>query len=70
MGETAHRYAEGLIQGGKSGVLGTSIGMGYLRLDLTAVKTRLKLRIFNQLWDIQTVEDSPYDPTAAIRKEG
>ena len=60
-----------LTSGGYSVAFGKSIGMGYVRPDLTEVGTKLKVRMFNELWDAEIVEDSPYDPTnAVIRKDG
>jgi len=60
-----------LTSGGYSVAFGKQIGMGYVRPDLAAVGTRLKLRMFSELWDAEVVEDSPYDPqNAAIRIDG
>ena len=45
--------------------------MGYVRPDLAVVGTKLKLRMFRELWDAVVVEDSPYDPqNAVIRVDG
>jgi dimethylglycine dehydrogenase len=60
-----------LTSGGYSVAFGKQIGMGYVRHDLTAVGTKLKVKMLNQLWDATVVEDSPYDPTnAVIRVDG
>ncbi|MEV8466779.1 FAD-dependent oxidoreductase [Fluviibacterium sp. DFM31] len=60
-----------LTSGGYSVAFGKSIGMGYVAPDLAAPGTRLKVRMFDQLWDAEVTEDSPYDPTnATIRQNG
>jgi dimethylglycine dehydrogenase len=60
-----------LTSGGYSVAFGKSIGMGYVRPDLAEVGTKLKLRMFRDLFDAVVVEDSPYDPAnAAIRMDG
>jgi len=60
-----------LTSGGYSVAFGKSIGMGYVRPDLAEVGTRLKVRMFCELWDVEVVEDSPYDPAnAVIRVDG
>ncbi|SMY06005.1 GcvT family protein [Flavimaricola marinus] len=60
-----------LTSGGYSVAFGKSIGMGYVRPDLAAVGTKLKVRMFKELWDAEVVEDSPYDPAnARIRIDG
>jgi dimethylglycine dehydrogenase len=60
-----------LTSGGYSVHFGKQIGMGYVSPDLAEPGTKLKLRMFRDLWDAEVVEDSPYDPTnAAIRKDG
>ncbi len=60
-----------LTSGGYSVAFGKSIGMGYVRPDLAEVGTRLKVRMFRELWDAVVVEDSPYDPTnSVIRVDG
>lgn len=60
-----------LTSGGYSVHFGKSIGMGYIRPDLAAPGTRLKVRMQDQLWDAEVVEDSPYDPkNEVIRKDG
>ncbi|WP_340108398.1 FAD-dependent oxidoreductase [Pikeienuella sp. HZG-20] len=65
-GETVGR----LTSGGYSVAFGKQIGIGYVRPDLAVPGTRLKLRMFRDLWDAEVVAESPYDPTnAAIRSE-
>jgi dimethylglycine dehydrogenase len=60
-----------LTSGGYSVAFGKSIGMGYVRPEHAAVGTRLRVRMFRELWDAVITEDSPYDPTnARIRSDG
>ena len=60
-----------LTSGGYSVAFGKSIGIGYVDPALAAVGIRLKVRMFNETWDAEVVEDSPYDPSnAAIRMNG
>ncbi|NBB97085.1 MAG: FAD-dependent oxidoreductase [Alphaproteobacteria bacterium] len=60
-----------LTSGGYSVAFGKSIGMGYVRPDLAVEGTKLKVRMFNELWEATVTCDSPYDPTnATIRKDG
>jgi dimethylglycine dehydrogenase len=60
-----------LTSGGYSVAFGKQIGMGYVRPDLVEPGTKLKVRMFRDLWDAEVTEDSPYDPTnAAIRADG
>jgi dimethylglycine dehydrogenase len=60
-----------LTSGGYSVAFGKSIGMGYVRPDLAAPGTSLKVRMLNELWDAQVTEDSPYDPrNERIRADG
>ncbi|CUX83581.1 MAG: dimethylglycine dehydrogenase [Roseibaca calidilacus] len=60
-----------LTSGGYSVAFGKSIGMGYVRPDLAVEGTKLKVRMFNELWDATVTCDSPYDPeNATIRKDG
>ncbi|MBL4629061.1 MAG: FAD-dependent oxidoreductase [Roseicyclus sp.] len=54
-----------LTSGGYSVAFGCQIGMGYVRPDLAAVGTRMKVRMFRELFDAVVVEDSPYDPANA-----
>ena len=50
---------------------GKQIGMGYVRIDLAEVGTKMQVRMQRQLWDAVVVEDSPFDPTnARIRVDG
>ncbi|AXC50902.1 FAD-dependent oxidoreductase [Paracoccus suum] len=60
-----------LTSGGYSTAFGKSIGMGYVRPDLAAPGTALKVRMQGRLWDAVVTEDSPYDPqNARIRVDG
>lgn len=60
-----------LTSGGYSVAFEKSIGMGYVPVELAEVGTKLKVRMFRELWDAVVVEDSPYDPTnATIRVDG
>ncbi|PTW49554.1 GcvT family protein [Rhodovulum kholense] len=60
-----------LTSGGWSVAFGKSIGMGYVRPDLAVPGTRLSVRMFDALWAVEVVEDSPHDPTnARIRADG
>ena len=58
-----------LTSGGYSVAFGKSIGMGYLSPELAEVGTKVKVRIYRELWDAEVVQDSPYDPkNETIRK--
>ncbi|MCF2869651.1 FAD-dependent oxidoreductase [Octadecabacter sp. G9-8] len=60
-----------LTSGGYSVAFNKSIGMGYLPPELATVGTRVKVRMFRELWDAEVVQDSPYDPkNETIRKDG
>ncbi|MDD9742034.1 FAD-dependent oxidoreductase [Marinovum sp. SP66] len=60
-----------LTSGGYSVAFDKSIGMGYVRPDLAAEGTRLKVRMQGQLWDAVVTCDAPYDPkNETIRKDG
>jgi dimethylglycine dehydrogenase len=60
-----------LTSGGYSVAFGKQIGMGYVAAEHAEVGTKLKVRMFRELWDAEVVEDSPYDPqNAAIRVDG
>ncbi|KPP84232.1 MAG: dimethylglycine dehydrogenase [Rhodobacteraceae bacterium HLUCCA08] len=60
-----------LTSGGYSVAFGKSIAMGYVRPDLAVPGTRLKVRMFRELWEAEVTEDSPYDATnATIRVDG
>jgi dimethylglycine dehydrogenase len=54
-----------LTSGGYSVAFGKSIGMGYVKPELAVPGTKLKVKMFDQLWDCEITEDSPYDPTNA-----
>ncbi|MEN8840338.1 MAG: FAD-dependent oxidoreductase [Octadecabacter sp.] len=58
-----------LTSGGYSVAFNKSIGMGYLPPELCKVGTKVKVRMFRELWDAEVVQDSPYDPkNETIRK--
>ena len=60
-----------LTSGGYSVAFGKSIGMGYVKPESAEVGAKLKVKMFDQLWDAEVVEDSPYDPkNATIRLDG
>lgn len=60
-----------LTSGGYSVAFGKQIGMGYVRPDLAEVGTRMKVRMFRELYDAVVVEDGPYDPSnSTIRVNG
>jgi dimethylglycine dehydrogenase len=60
-----------LTSGGYSVAFGKSIGLGYVHPEHAAVGTKLKVRMFKNLWDAEVVQDSPYDPkNAVIRVDG
>lgn len=60
-----------LTSGGYSVTFGKQIGMGYVRPDLAAPGTKLKVRMLGELWDATVTEDSPHDPqNARIRQDG
>ena len=60
-----------LTSGGYSVAFGKSIGMGYVKAETAVVGTKLKVKMFDQLWDAEIVEDSPYDPkNTNIRVDG
>ncbi|TBN43869.1 FAD-dependent oxidoreductase [Paracoccus subflavus] len=60
-----------LTSGGYSAAFGKQIGMGYVRPDLAAPGTKLKVRMFREFWNAEVTEDSPYDPqNARIRVDG
>ncbi len=54
-----------LTSGGYSVVFGKQIGIGYVAPDQAATGTKLKVRMFNELYDAEVVEESPYDPSNA-----
>jgi dimethylglycine dehydrogenase len=60
-----------LTSGGYSVHFGKQIGMGYVEPALANVGQKLQVRMLNELWNAEVVEDSPYDPTNAnIRVNG
>ncbi|MCI2394256.1 FAD-dependent oxidoreductase [Aliiroseovarius sediminis] len=60
-----------LTSGGYSVAFGKSIGMGYVMPELAVPGTKLKIKMFDKLWDAEITVDSPYDPkNDAIRKDG
>ena len=45
--------------------------MGYVQLQDAVVGTKLKVKMLDQLWEAEVVEDSPYDPkNQRIRADG
>ncbi|MEL6204110.1 MAG: FAD-dependent oxidoreductase, partial [Pseudomonadota bacterium] len=50
-----------LTSGGYSVAFGKSIGMGYVAPEHATPGTKLKVRMFDQLFDVEVTEDSPYD---------
>ncbi len=60
-----------LTSGGYSVAFGKSIGMGYVKPEHANPGTKVKIKMFDQLWDAEVVQDSPYDPkNETIRKDG
>jgi dimethylglycine dehydrogenase len=60
-----------LTSGGYSVAFAKSIGMGYVKPELSAVGTKLQVKMLDKLWNAEIVEDSPYDPkNARIRADG
>ncbi len=60
-----------LTSGGYSVAFGKSIGMGYVDPKFAEPGTKLKVRMFQELWDAEVTVDSPYDPkNETIRKDG
>ncbi len=60
-----------LTSGGYSVHFGKQIGMGYVTPDFAKPGQKLKVKMLNQLWDVEVTVDSPYDPTnAVIRVDG
>jgi dimethylglycine dehydrogenase len=51
-----------LTSGGYSVHFEKSIGIGYIEPELAIVGETLKVKILNELWDAEIVNDSPYDP--------
>jgi dimethylglycine dehydrogenase len=59
-----------LTSGGYSVAFGQSIGMGYVTPDAAGEGKKLKVKMFDRLWDAVVTRDSPYDPkNAAIRAD-
>ena len=60
-----------LTSGGYSVAFGKSIGMGYVKPEHGEPGTKLQVKMFDQLWDAEVTEESPYDPkNEVIRKDG
>ncbi len=60
-----------LTSGGYSVAFGKQIGIGYVEPAMAEVGRKLKVRMLNELWDAEIVEESPYDPkNETIRKDG
>ena len=59
--EDGHRIGR-LTSGGYSVVFGKAIGMGYVRPDHAVIGTKIKVKMFDRLWDAKITKDSPYDP--------
>ena len=60
-----------LTSGGYSVAFGKQIGMGYAKPEHAVVGQKLKIKMHDQLWDAEVVEDSPYDPkNERIRIDG
>ncbi len=60
-----------LTSGGYSVVAGRSIAMGYVRPDLAEPGRKLKVKMFDRLWEAEVTPDSPHDPqNIRIRADG
>ena len=60
-----------LTSGGYSVAFEKSIGMAYVKAEYADVGTKLKVKMFDQLWDAEITQDSPYDPNnEVIRIDG
>ncbi|MEM8598045.1 MAG: FAD-dependent oxidoreductase [Pseudomonadota bacterium] len=60
-----------LTSGGWSVAAGKQIGIGYVAPELAQPGTKLRLRMFRELFDAEVAPESPYDPTnAKIRLDG
>jgi len=60
-----------LTSGGWSVAFGKSIGMGYVRPDLSEPGTRIEVRMQGRLWPAVVTEESPWDPeNARLRADG
>ncbi len=51
-----------LTSGGYSVVFEKAIGMGYVHPNHAAVGTKIKVKMFDRLWDAEIAKDCPYDP--------
>ncbi len=60
-----------LTSGGWSPAFGKSIGMGYVSPEVAETGRKLKVKMFERLWEAEVTEDSPYDPkNERIRADG
>ena len=60
-----------LTSGGYSVHFDSSIGMGYVTPELAEPGVRLKVKMFDQLWDAVVTEESPFDPSnSLLRQDG
>ena len=60
-----------LTSGGYSVAFNKQIGMGYVSPEIAEVGQKLKVKMFNELYDCEIVKDSPYDPkNETIRQDG
>ncbi|MEM9099548.1 MAG: FAD-dependent oxidoreductase [Pseudomonadota bacterium] len=60
-----------LTSGGYSVHFGKQIGIGYLEPGVASVGQKVQVKMQNQLWAGEVVEESPYDPkNATIRVDG
>ena len=60
-----------LTSGGYSVHFGKQIGMGYVTPDQAVVGNKVQVKMLDQLWNAEIVEDSPYDPkNTVIRVDG
>lgn len=55
-----------LTSGGYSVAFEKSIGMAYVKAEYADVGTKLKVKMFDQLWDAEITQDSPYDPNNEV----
>ena len=60
-----------LTSGGYSVYFQRSIAIGYVSREYAHVGQKLQVKMFNELWDAEVVNDSPYDPkNEAIKRDG
>ena len=60
-----------LTSGGFSVFFNKSIGMGYVEKEYSNTGERLKIKMLNEYWDCEVVDDSPYDAkNEKIRMDG